>query len=181
MRCDNRQNRTAEAKEAAYGGRLRRLQGGPGRLPLHTGFRKGQSGNPGGRSKKKLHALLAACSASPHSAPISAGPRTRLPRGRPDRVARIGRLQVRTAPLCNPCVRCGARRGSRPQGSAAVVGFGKRPFVGDDQSDVGFWIRLFWRRRVNSPRPREAADPPIRANDSQCSAQRRAHAQEGEI
>jgi Family of unknown function (DUF5681) len=26
---------------------------------LHTRFRKGQSGNPGGRSKKKLHALLA--------------------------------------------------------------------------------------------------------------------------
>jgi hypothetical protein len=29
---------------------------GPGRPPLHTRFRKGQSGNPGGRSKKKLHA-----------------------------------------------------------------------------------------------------------------------------
>jgi hypothetical protein len=26
---------------------------------LHTHFRRGQSGNPGGRSKKKLHALLA--------------------------------------------------------------------------------------------------------------------------
>jgi len=32
---------------------------GPGRPPLHTRFRKGQSGNPGGRSQKKLHALLA--------------------------------------------------------------------------------------------------------------------------
>ena len=32
---------------------------GPGRPPLHTRFQKGQSGNPGGRSKKKLHALLA--------------------------------------------------------------------------------------------------------------------------
>ena len=32
---------------------------GPGRPPLHTRFRKGQSGNPGGRSKKKLPALLA--------------------------------------------------------------------------------------------------------------------------
>jgi len=32
---------------------------GPGRPPLHTRFRKGQSGNPGGRSKKKLSALLA--------------------------------------------------------------------------------------------------------------------------
>jgi hypothetical protein len=32
---------------------------GPGRPPLHTCFRKGQSRNPGGRSKKKLHALLA--------------------------------------------------------------------------------------------------------------------------
>jgi hypothetical protein len=32
---------------------------GPGRPPLHTRFRKRQSGNPGGRSKKKLHALLA--------------------------------------------------------------------------------------------------------------------------
>jgi hypothetical protein len=47
---------------------------GPGRPPLHTRFLKGQSGNPGGRSHKKLHALLAACSASPPSAPISAGP-----------------------------------------------------------------------------------------------------------
>jgi hypothetical protein len=45
---------------------------GPGRPPLHTRFPKGQSGNSGGRSKKKLHALLAACSASPLSAPISA-------------------------------------------------------------------------------------------------------------
>jgi hypothetical protein len=32
---------------------------GPGRPPLHTRFRKGQSGNPGGRRQKKLHALLA--------------------------------------------------------------------------------------------------------------------------
>jgi hypothetical protein len=32
---------------------------GAGRPPLHTRFRKGQSGNPGGRSQKKLHALLA--------------------------------------------------------------------------------------------------------------------------
>jgi Family of unknown function (DUF5681) len=59
MRCDNRQNRTGEAKKPAYGGRLRRLQGGPGRPPLHTRFRKGQSDNPGGRRQKKLHALLA--------------------------------------------------------------------------------------------------------------------------
>jgi fructose-1-phosphate kinase PfkB-like protein len=32
---------------------------GPGRPPLHTRFQKGQSGNPGGRSQEKLHALLA--------------------------------------------------------------------------------------------------------------------------
>ena len=32
---------------------------GPGWPPLHTRFRKGQSGNAGGRSQKKLHALLA--------------------------------------------------------------------------------------------------------------------------
>ncbi len=32
---------------------------GPGRPPLHTRFRSGQSGNPGGRSKKNLSALLA--------------------------------------------------------------------------------------------------------------------------
>jgi Family of unknown function (DUF5681) len=32
---------------------------GPGRPPLHTRFRNGQSGNPGGRSQKKLNALLA--------------------------------------------------------------------------------------------------------------------------
>jgi Family of unknown function (DUF5681) len=34
---------------------------GPGRPPLQTRFRKGQSGNPGGRSQKKLHALLTDC------------------------------------------------------------------------------------------------------------------------
>ena len=34
-------------------------QVGPGRPPLHTRFRKGQSGNPGGRSIKTLPALLA--------------------------------------------------------------------------------------------------------------------------
>ena len=32
---------------------------GPGRPPRHTRFKKGQSGNPGGRSKKQLSALLA--------------------------------------------------------------------------------------------------------------------------
>ena len=37
----------------------RELQGGPVRPPLHTRFRKGPSGNRGGRSRKKLHALLA--------------------------------------------------------------------------------------------------------------------------
>jgi hypothetical protein len=33
---------------------------GSGKPPLHTRFRKGQSGNPGGRSAKSLPALLAA-------------------------------------------------------------------------------------------------------------------------
>jgi hypothetical protein len=32
---------------------------GPGHPPLHTRFRKGQSRNPGGRSKKQLHPLHA--------------------------------------------------------------------------------------------------------------------------
>ena len=32
---------------------------GPDRPPLRTRFQKGQSRNPGGCSKKKLHALLA--------------------------------------------------------------------------------------------------------------------------
>src|SRR5260370_9871766 len=32
---------------------------GPGRPPLHTRFKKGQSGNPGGRTAKSLPALLA--------------------------------------------------------------------------------------------------------------------------
>jgi len=32
---------------------------GPGRPPLHTRVKKGQSGNPGGRSTKSLPALLA--------------------------------------------------------------------------------------------------------------------------
>src|SRR6266481_9289577 len=34
-------------------------QVGPGRPPLHTRFKKGQSGNPGGRSAKSLPVLLA--------------------------------------------------------------------------------------------------------------------------
>src|SRR3984893_11118914 len=34
-------------------------QVGPGRPPLHTRFKKGQSGNPGGRSTKSVPALLA--------------------------------------------------------------------------------------------------------------------------
>src|SRR5438132_14236485 len=34
-------------------------QVGPGRPPLHTRFKKGLSGNPGGRSAKSLPALLA--------------------------------------------------------------------------------------------------------------------------
>ena len=34
-------------------------QVGPGRPPLHTRFKKGQSGNPGGRRAKSLPALLA--------------------------------------------------------------------------------------------------------------------------
>ena len=33
---------------------------GPGRPPLHTRFKKGRSGNPGGRRSKSLPALLAA-------------------------------------------------------------------------------------------------------------------------
>jgi hypothetical protein len=37
---------------------------------LHTRFRKGQSGNPGGRSKKKLHALLADALSEPVSVTI---------------------------------------------------------------------------------------------------------------
>src|SRR5262245_24513960 len=32
---------------------------GPGRPPLHTRFKKGQSGNPGGRRKQNMPALLA--------------------------------------------------------------------------------------------------------------------------
>jgi hypothetical protein len=32
---------------------------GPGRPPLHTRFKKGQSDNPGGRRKKQLPELLA--------------------------------------------------------------------------------------------------------------------------
>ena len=31
------------------------------RPPLHTRFRKGQSGNAGGRNKKKLHAVDKCC------------------------------------------------------------------------------------------------------------------------
>jgi len=34
-------------------------QVGPGKPPLHARFKKGQSGNPGGRSTKSLPALLA--------------------------------------------------------------------------------------------------------------------------
>jgi hypothetical protein len=54
--CDNRYNRIVEEKAAAYGGRPAQSQDGP---PLHTRFRKWQSGNPGGRTQKKVPALLA--------------------------------------------------------------------------------------------------------------------------
>jgi hypothetical protein len=37
----------------------RDYQVGPGKPPLHTRFRKGQSGNPRGRSAKDLPVLLA--------------------------------------------------------------------------------------------------------------------------
>jgi hypothetical protein len=59
MRCDNRHNRIAEAKEPAYGGRPARLQGGPWPPAVAHPFPNGAVGQPGGRSKKKLHALLA--------------------------------------------------------------------------------------------------------------------------
>jgi hypothetical protein len=60
MRCDNRQNRIVEAKEAAYGGRPAGLQGGP-RPPAvaHPFPKRGSPASPGGRSHKQLHALLA--------------------------------------------------------------------------------------------------------------------------
>lgn len=44
---------------------------GPGKPPLHTRFRKGQSGNPGGRSKKTLAALLADALNEPVSVTIN--------------------------------------------------------------------------------------------------------------
>jgi hypothetical protein len=47
----------------------------PGQPPLHTRSRKGQSNNPRGRSSKKLHALLAARSASPPLGPDLGGAR----------------------------------------------------------------------------------------------------------
>jgi hypothetical protein len=56
MRCDNRHDTELRRKpvqaddESDY-------KVGPGGPPLHTRFRKGQSGNPGGRSRKSL-ALL---------------------------------------------------------------------------------------------------------------------------
>jgi Family of unknown function (DUF5681) len=58
-RCDNRQNRIAEQRSPHMADDQHDYKVGPGRPPLHARFRKGQSGNPGGRSKKKLHALLA--------------------------------------------------------------------------------------------------------------------------
>jgi hypothetical protein len=46
---------------------------GTGRPPLHTRFQKGQSGNPGGRSNKNLHALLADELPPPSPSPASGG------------------------------------------------------------------------------------------------------------
>ena len=62
---------------------------GPGRPPLHTRFRKGQSGNPGGRSKKKLHALLADALNEPAFVTID-GERRKITK----REAEIGRAHV---------------------------------------------------------------------------------------
>jgi hypothetical protein len=58
-RCDNRHNRIAEAKEAGYGGRPERLQGGPRPPAVAHPFPQGAVRQPRRRSQKKLHALLA--------------------------------------------------------------------------------------------------------------------------
>jgi hypothetical protein len=59
MRCDNRHNRLPEQRSPHTADDQDDYKVRPGRPPLHTRFQKGQSGNPGGRCKKKLHALLA--------------------------------------------------------------------------------------------------------------------------
>src|SRR6266850_169959 len=52
--------RISSPEESAHAGQSERLRVGPGRPPLHSRFKKGQSGNPGGRRAKTLPALLAA-------------------------------------------------------------------------------------------------------------------------
>jgi Family of unknown function (DUF5681) len=58
-RCDNRQNWIAEAEEAAYGGRRRRLQGGPRPAAVAYPFPQGAVRQPRRPQQKQLHALLA--------------------------------------------------------------------------------------------------------------------------
>ncbi len=65
--CRAQQERAASFPRAGHlhlqtrpdGRQRERLHGGSGRPPLHTRFKKGRSGNPGGRSAKSLPALLA--------------------------------------------------------------------------------------------------------------------------
>src|SRR6516162_1315212 len=54
MRCDNHTRGCPHMAEDEHDYKV-----GPGRPPLRTRFRKGQSGNPGGRRKKNMPALLA--------------------------------------------------------------------------------------------------------------------------
>jgi Family of unknown function (DUF5681) len=55
MRCAGRQETKRHMPDSDSDYKV-----GPGRPPLHTRFKKGQSGNPGGRSAKSLAAALAA-------------------------------------------------------------------------------------------------------------------------
>jgi hypothetical protein len=59
MRCDNRHKRVAEAKEAAYGGRLQRLQGGPRPAAVAHPFPQGAVRQPRRPQQKEADALLA--------------------------------------------------------------------------------------------------------------------------
>jgi len=72
-------------------------QVGPGRPPLHTRFKKGRSGNPGGRRSKSLPALLAA--ALDEEVYITTnGRRRELTK----REAIVTRMVDKSAPICLP-------------------------------------------------------------------------------
>jgi hypothetical protein len=66
---------------------------------LHTRFRKGQSGNPGGRSQKKLHALLADALDEQVFVTVD-GERRKITKREADSGSSMGMVSSDAVPLC---------------------------------------------------------------------------------